>query len=60
MVHPSNGESWTWFDVIRNYKAQEARNVHVALATDVFHPYEKGVAVYTCCPMFVIKTYSCD
>jgi alkylated DNA repair dioxygenase AlkB len=39
MVHPPNGEAWTHFDNIHHEKAQEARNVCVALATDGFNPY---------------------
>ena len=32
LVHPSNAESWTHFDVIHGVKADEARNMRVALA----------------------------
>ena len=39
MVHPSDGDAWTHFDGIYRCKADEARNVHVALATDGFNPY---------------------
>jgi hypothetical protein len=54
MVHPSNGDAWTYFDGIHHGKAEEARNVRVALATDGFNPYGLLVAPYTCWPMFVI------
>jgi hypothetical protein len=54
MVHTSNGEAWKHFDAIHREKAKEARNVHVALATDGFNPYGMSAAPYTCCPMFVI------
>jgi hypothetical protein len=38
LVHPSDGEAWTHFDVIHHDKSLEARNVRVALATDGFNP----------------------
>jgi hypothetical protein len=70
-VHASDGEAWKPFDAIHHEKAEEARNVRVALATDGFNPYGMIVALYTCWPMFVIpinlppahafkdRTYSC-
>jgi hypothetical protein len=33
-VHASDGEAWKHFDDIHREKAEEARNVRVALATD--------------------------
>jgi hypothetical protein len=48
MVHTSDGEAWTHFDVIHLEKAKEARNVRVALAIDGFNPYGMIVAPYTC------------
>ena len=54
MVHASDGEAWTHFDVIHHEKAKEARNVRVALATDGFNPYGMTAAPYTCWPVFVI------
>ena len=54
MVHPSDGKAWTHFDRIHNDKAEEARNVRVALATDGFNPYGQMSAPYTCWPIFVI------
>ena len=54
MVHPSNGEAWTRFDDKHREKANEARNVRVALATDGFNPYGMEAASYTCWPMFII------
>jgi hypothetical protein len=39
LVHPSDDEAWTHFDGIHRDKADEARNVRVALATDGFNPY---------------------
>jgi hypothetical protein len=54
MVHPSDGEAWTYFDRIYHEKAREARNVCVALATDGFNPYGQLAARYTCWPIFVI------
>ena len=38
MMHPSDGESCKNFDMIHHDKANEARNVHIALATDGFNP----------------------
>ena len=54
LVHPSDVESWTHFDGIHRVKADEARNVRVALATDGFNPYGMSAAPYTCWPVFVI------
>jgi hypothetical protein len=52
LVHPSNGQAWTHFDVVHRDKAPEARNVRVALATDGFNPYRMMVTPYTCWPVF--------
>jgi hypothetical protein len=54
MVHAFGGEAWKHFDAIHCEKAEEARNVHVALATDGFNPYGMSAAPYTCWPVFVI------
>jgi hypothetical protein len=54
MVHTSDGEAWTHFDVIQHEKAKEARNVRVALATNGFNPYGLTVAPYRCWSVFVI------
>ena len=54
MVHASDGEAWKHFDDIHREKAEEARNVRVALATDGFNPYGMSAAPYTCWPVFVI------
>jgi hypothetical protein len=56
MVHVSDGEAWKHFDAIYCEKAEEARNIRVALATDGFNPYGMSVAPYTCWPVFVIVT----
>ena len=50
MVHPSDGESWAHFDEIHCEKAEEARNIRVALATNGFNPYSTMVASYSCWP----------
>jgi hypothetical protein len=34
MVHATDGEAWKHFDAIHREKAEEARNVRIALATD--------------------------
>ena len=54
LAHPSNAEAWTRFDGIHRDKAGEARNIHVALETNGFHPYGMVAAPYTCWPVFVI------
>ena len=54
MVHPSDGDAWVHFDGKHPSKAEEARNVRVALATDGFNPYGMMAAPYTCWPVFVI------
>jgi hypothetical protein len=54
MVHASDGEAWKHFDAIHREKAEEARNVRVALATHGFNPYGMSAAPYTCWPVFVI------
>ena len=54
LVHPSDAESWTYFDRIHGVKADEAHNVRVALATDDFNPYGMSDAPCTCWPVFVI------
>ena len=53
MVHPSDGEAWTRFNDKHHEKADEARNVRVALTTDEFNPYGLMSSPYTCWPMFV-------
>ena len=45
LVHPSDAESYTHFDGIHHDKADDARNVRVALATDGFNPYGMSSAV---------------
>ena len=57
MVHPSDAEAWTYFNDKHPDKAAEARNVHVALATDGFNPYGQLSAPYTCWPVFVIPQH---
>jgi hypothetical protein len=54
MVHAFDGEAWKHLNAIHRKKAEEARNVRVALATDGFNPYGMGAAPYTCWPVFVI------
>jgi hypothetical protein len=54
MGHPADGEAWAHFDGIHRDKADEARNVRDALATDGFNPYGLMAAAYIFCPMFVI------
>jgi hypothetical protein len=51
MVHASDSEAWTHFDVIHHEKAKEAHNVRVVLAIDGFNPYGMTVAPYTCWPI---------
>jgi hypothetical protein len=54
MVHTSDGEAWKHFGAIHHEKAEEARNVRVALAIDEFNPYGTRAAPYTCWPVFII------
>jgi hypothetical protein len=54
MVHASDGEAWKHFDAIHSEKAEEVRNIRVALATDGFNHYGMSAAPYTCWPVFVI------
>jgi hypothetical protein len=54
MVHTSDGEAWKHFDAIHREKAEEARTVRVAFATDGFNPYGMSAAPYTCWLVFVI------
>jgi hypothetical protein len=58
LVHPSDGEAWTHFDGIHHKKADEARNVRVALVTDGFNPYGLMAAPYTCWYVFIIPLIS--
>jgi hypothetical protein len=53
MVHPSDAESWTYFNDKHRDKAAEAHNVRVALATDEFNPYGMIAAPYTSWHVFV-------
>jgi hypothetical protein len=54
MVHPSDADAWKYFNAWHPLKAEETRNVRVALATDGFNPYGMMAAPYTCWPVFVI------
>ena len=54
LVHPSDAESCIHFDEIHREKAEEARNVCVAPATDGSNPYGMSAAPYTCWLVFVI------
>jgi hypothetical protein len=44
-VHPSDSEAW---------KALDAKNVRIGLATDGFSLYNMSASSYTCCPIFAI------
>jgi hypothetical protein len=54
LVHTSDGKAWKHVNAIHREKAEEARNVRVALATNGFNPYGMSAAPYTCWPMFII------
>ena len=54
MVHPSDVEAWTHFNVVFPDFNIDARNVRVAMATDGFNPFGFGKAQYSCWPVFVI------
>jgi hypothetical protein len=53
MVHPCDGEAWQQFDEDYPDFAQEKRNVHLAVATDGFQPFDVTAAPYSCLPVFV-------
>jgi hypothetical protein len=54
MMHPSDAETWQYFDMQYPNKAKDARNVRVAIAIDGFNPYGTHAALYTCWPVFMI------
>ena len=47
MGHPSDGEAWKNFDKKYKRRAEEARNVRIAIATDGFNPYGMSAANYS-------------
>jgi hypothetical protein len=54
MGHPSDGKAWQNFDAKHPDKANDARNVRIAIATDGFNPYGMSASAYSCWPVFVI------
>ena len=54
MIHPSYGEAWKRFDGKHRLKADEARNVRIAMLTDRFNPFGLMAASYSCWPVFII------
>jgi len=53
MVHPCDGEAWQQFNVDFPDFAREKRNVHLAVATNGFTPFNINAAPYSCWPVFV-------
>jgi hypothetical protein len=51
VVDTFDGEAWKHFDAIHREKAEEDRNVRVALATDGLNAYGMSVVPYTCWPI---------
>ena len=72
LVHPSDGEAWTRFDMIHHEKALEARIVRVALATDgsilmewrlphiLVGPCSLSLSISPLASSFNDRTYSCS
>jgi hypothetical protein len=54
MLHPSDGEAWKALDNFDLDFANDARNVHIGLATDGFTPFTEIAASYSCWPVFAI------
>ena len=54
MKHPADGEAWKHFDKVWPHKAEESRNVRIAIATDGFNPFGMSARSYSCWPVFVI------
>jgi hypothetical protein len=46
MVHPSNGESWKYFNNVRPRSSMESRNMRFGLCTDGFNPSRSFAAPY--------------
>ncbi|KAK1631026.1 hypothetical protein QYE76_005341 [Lolium multiflorum] len=46
MGHPSDGKAWQNFDAKHPDKANDARNVRIAIATDGFNPYECRESIF--------------
>jgi hypothetical protein len=48
MVHPSDGESKKYYNMVHPYFSVESRNVRFGLCTDIFHPFGSFIAPYSC------------
>jgi hypothetical protein len=54
MGHPSDGKAWQNFDAKHPDKANDARNVRIAIATDGFNMFGMSARSSSCWPIFVI------
>jgi hypothetical protein len=48
MVHPSDLDVWKVLDNFDPEFAQDARNVHIGLATNGFTPFSENATSYSC------------
>ncbi|XP_049410510.1 uncharacterized protein LOC125873672 [Solanum stenotomum] len=53
MCHPSDGETWKYFDRTYPDFAAEPRNVRLGLCADGFTPFSVRAAPYSCWPVFI-------
>jgi hypothetical protein len=54
MVHPLDSDTWKALDNFDPEFTQDARNVHIWLATDGFTPFGDNATFYSCWPVFAI------
>jgi hypothetical protein len=54
MGHPSDIETWKVLDNFDTYFANDARNVRIGLAIDVFSLFNTNAAPYSCWLIFAI------
>jgi hypothetical protein len=54
MVHPFDSYMWKALDNFDLEFAQDARNVHIGLATDGFTPFSDNATSYSFWPMFIV------
>nr|XP_033516354.1 uncharacterized protein LOC117280718 isoform X2 [Nicotiana tomentosiformis] len=53
MCHPSDGESWMYFDRVFPDFASEPRNIRLGLYADGFNPFFVSASPYSCWPVFI-------
>jgi hypothetical protein len=54
LTHPSDALAWTKFDEKHADKAEDARNVRAALATNRSNPFGMTATLHTSCLVFVV------